>query len=743
MNKNTIVNLSSFPLTDDHAALLDLGPGFCPTPGPLAKQQLVQDCDDACRRVRWREYHYDPEEPPRPCPTFYKPTGRKPPTGRNQALDAYCATLLNRVDNYQAPRRPRDNLSAGLRKALRELKNLVTQRKIRISVADKGGAVVVQDTTKYIAEIERQLSNEGHYVRVKDDPTCRIAKASNALVDELFSANHIAEETKIWALVEPNSVLCHRLYTLPKIHKTLVDPPGRPIVSGVNGPTEKLSKLVDSWLQPSVRKVPSYIQDTTHMLRTIEQWNHDYGPFNNSVKLVTIDVVGLYTNIPHDEIETALRFHLQGGQVDGIPPTDKIIQVVDHILKNNVFKFEDRIFKQIFGTAMGTPMAPSVAILFMAWLEKRMLAGSPVPIQEDNWRRFIDDIIMLWTGTEEELEQFTEYINGFHRSIKFTMQSSSESISFLDITISLRNGYLHTDRFYKETDTHAYLHYKSCHPPHVKKNIPYSQFLSLRRLCSDEETFYNRCDEMEGFFKARGYKTTDVTTGRRRAAIMSRAETLQYRNKEQHGRTPFVVSYHPFNPPVRHWLTELQDSTINENHRMSEAMPLPPVVGERACTSLRRTLMPSCLPPPQEDEDPGCVKCTKRCTICDQHLVETASFRSNQTGETFTIRRRFSCTTTNLVYLLFCDTCPNAQYVGQTKNTLYTRFTQHRSDIRRETGTLVTQHFGQPSHTLSNLKCVVIERVNSDTVTARLKRESFWMCKLKTVTPDGLNTRDN
>ena len=140
------------------------------------------------------------------------------------------------------------------------------------------------------------------------------------------------------------------------------------------------------------------------MLRTIEQWNHDYGPFNDSVKLVTLDVVGLYTNIPHDEIETALRFHLQGAQVDGISPTDRIIQVVDHILRNNVFKFEDRIFKQIFGTAMGTPMARSVAILFMAWLEKRILAGSPVPIQEDNWRRFIDDIIMLWTGTEEELE---------------------------------------------------------------------------------------------------------------------------------------------------------------------------------------------------------------------------------------------------------------------------------------------------------------------------------------------------
>ena len=53
---------------------------------------------------------------------------------------------------------------------------------------------------------------------------------------------------------------------LPKVHKTLQNPPGRPIVSGNSGPTEKLSKLVDHFLNPLVPTIKSYVKDTTHFL---------------------------------------------------------------------------------------------------------------------------------------------------------------------------------------------------------------------------------------------------------------------------------------------------------------------------------------------------------------------------------------------------------------------------------------------------------------------------------------------
>ena len=93
--------------------------------------------------------------------------------------------------------------------------------------------------------------------------------------------------------------------------------------------------------------------------------------------------------------------------------------------------FENEFYKQTFGTAMSTPMAPTVAILFMAWLEDHMLTNSPTPVLEALWKRFIDDIFLLWVGTSEELDVFTNYINSVHPTIKFTEESLTDVTAFL------------------------------------------------------------------------------------------------------------------------------------------------------------------------------------------------------------------------------------------------------------------------------------------------------------------------
>ena len=102
---------------------------------------------------------------------------------------------------------------------------------------------------------------------------------------------------------------------------------------------------------------------------------------------------------------------------------------------------------------------------------------------------------------------------------------------------------------------------------------------------------------------------------------------------------PVIVSHHPSNPPLRSWFTELQTSVLHSS-RMQQALPHPPVLGERNCKSLRSLLMPSILPTPP-DADPGCFRCDKcPCIICTSHLVETSTFNSSTTKESFQIRHR-------------------------------------------------------------------------------------------------------
>ena len=95
--------------------------------------------------------------------------------------------------------------------------------------------------------------------------------------------------------------------------------------------------------------------------------------------------------------------------------------------------------------------------VFMGWLEAQLLASSPVPISQETWKRFIDDIFLLWTGTPEDLGVLFKHINSFHPTIKFTIASSTGQLPFLDILISLEDGFLKTDIPTKTTYYHAYL----------------------------------------------------------------------------------------------------------------------------------------------------------------------------------------------------------------------------------------------------------------------------------------------
>ena len=110
-----------------------------------------------------------------------------------------------------------------------------------------------------------------------------------------------------------------------------------------------------------------------------------------------------------------------------------------------------------------------------------------------------------------------------------------------------------------------------------------------------------------------------------------------------------------------------------------------------------------------------------------------------ETGEVFTIRHKMTCDSSNIVYLLYCDTCIHTQYIGETKYSLRTRFYQHRSNINTNTGTHVTRHFNSQNHTLANMKCLAIEKVHTDDTEKRQGRESFWIRKMRTLFPLGLN----
>ena len=100
-----------------------------------------------------------------------------------------------------------------------------------------------------------------------------------------------------------------------------------------------------------------------------------------------------------------------------------------------------------------------------------------------------------------------------------------------------------TSVYYKPTDSHSYLLYSSSHPSHVKNSIPFSQFLRLRRLCSDDSDFSEKSEAMCQFFDKRGYPVSVVQAGHHRAQQIDRQSALQTAEKENTDHIPFTFNF--------------------------------------------------------------------------------------------------------------------------------------------------------------------------------------------------------
>ena len=146
--------------------------------------------------------------------------------------------------------------------------------------------------------------------------------------------------------------------------------------------------------------------------------------------------------------------------------------------------------------------------------------------------------------------------------------------------VILQDGSFVADVYCKPTDTHQYLDYKSCHPPHVKRSIPYSQALRLRRICHSDEVYDKRIKELKGFLVKRGYRENFVEQQVEMTMNKSRENLVcNQRNplSEKMDRIPITLDYHPVLLHLHRVLRELQP-LVNISNVLKEILPEYPVV---------------------------------------------------------------------------------------------------------------------------------------------------------------------
>ena len=492
----------------------------------------------------------------------------------------YVKTLLAEVPIIK----PKNNLSRNEVIALKELKN---NPAINLKKADKGTTTVIMDKTAKINEAQVQLDNREHYKTLKAPMVKTTQEKVNEIINLLHRGKHIDDMTKKWLSQTPNPPRIPVFYTLTKVHKPT--PVGRPLISGCDGPTERISSFVDTLLQPIAQIQQSFIKDTTDFINFIEKTK-----IGQDTILVSMDVSSLYTNIPQEEgtdivCKTYEKFHNHNPPI----PTRYLREMLGLILKENSFQFNGENYLQTHGTAMGTKMAVSFANIFMAEIETKLIQQNEIkPIQ---WKRYIDDVFCLWDSDKKDVDRFIEQANKFHPTIKFTAEISENQVTFLDTVVFkgerfTKDSILDIKTHYKPTETFQYTHFTSCHPPGVKKGFIKGEAMRLLRTNSSETSFEECLMKFKQRLQARGYPKTLVERSLSGVTFASRQSALTKKKHDNERLLPFVTTYQPAVKNLKQILME-QWSLIQNQPSLKTIYKKPPIISYKRGKSLKDTLV--------------------------------------------------------------------------------------------------------------------------------------------------------
>ena len=273
-----------------------------------------------------------------------------------------------------------------------------------------------------------------------------------------------------------------KFYGLPKIHNP--DTPLRPIVSSCGSVTYGVAKELAKILKPLVCKSLHHINSTQDFVEQVRHITLVPGEC-----LSSYDVLALFTSVP---IDPALKIikdllvkdpTLKDRTVIGI---DDNILLIEFCLKNTYFSFQGQFFEQVEGAAMGSPVSPIVANLYMEYLEQKALSTALHPPRF--WYRFVDDTFVI--HKEVNKQGFLQHINSVDPAIKFTVEDNKEdgSIPFLDTIVKLEeNGSLSITEYRKPTHTDQFLQWDNQHNLSAKFSVINTLSHRAQTVCSSPE----------------------------------------------------------------------------------------------------------------------------------------------------------------------------------------------------------------------------------------------------------------
>ena len=543
---------------------------------------------------------------------------------------------------YKNHRSPDLNYSAA---QMKSLKDLASNKEVIVKRSDKCKGLVLINSSDYMSKMQNITQQ---YDDVPKNPTPKLEAATKRVIHETLDGK---VDDKIVKSILPQCSRTAELYGLPKDHKT--DIPLRPIVSACDDPVDKLTWILERVITQLLPFIPTHLKNTTQFLAQVrEKFPLKFEP---GTILFSVDVVNLYGNIPVEEgiaaCMTILREHEQKVNTFGMTLSD-IETLLKHSLTQNFVRFGSKYHRQRMGIAMGSRVAPPLAITFMHVLESMFLSCSRA--QPSLYLRYIDDVFGVWPHGLPSLMEYFAFLNTVHPFIKFTLEHSGTNgtLSFLDTLFTITDtGDYTTELYIKPCSANVILHFDSAQPMSVKKATARSQFLRALRISSPGQPAERSQKKISQLFKSNGYPPTILRRAQAEATQTynresSRPFTRDSSKQKSAEKTPLVL---PF----------VDDKLCHRIQGIVKQSGLNFQVAWRGGESVGHRLIRSAL------TSPPCPGGGRHCNTCDAGLAG-------------------ACHTKNTVYRIDCKLCQENQafYIGESRRAIRKRFNEHLGDAR-------------------------------------------------------------
>ena len=457
---NWVRNISSRPLDKTETQVLSYGLKHSVTPKRIPTEAIVSSVEAVLSRQR-------------------------------ELSESAKDNIRSRIaSTIQSASLPDSNLTKDERQALKRLK---TDENIVILPADKGRVTVVMDKTDYYDKMDALVNDKQTYQVLKRDPTPALQRKLNSKLLDL-------KKTDAIDIQRYNRLRCRvpqppKLYGLPKLHKPNI--PMRPIVSFCGSPTYQLSKYLTTVLKPLTDESRHKLQSTENFIDAIKtvQVPDDY-------KLVSFDVKSLFTSIPLQLALDCTETAINNSTIELPLPTDDLMDLLNLCLTSTYFQYNGKHYKQLHGTAMGSPVSVVVAEIVMQNIEERALATykRTLPL----WLRYVDD---TFTAVhKDEIDDFHEHLNGQNADIQFTKEiEENGKIPFLDCLVTRDNNKLRTTIYRKPTHTDRLLDQSSYNPTSHKATTIRTLTRRAQLVCDSPDSLTDEIKYLDNVFNKNNY----------------------------------------------------------------------------------------------------------------------------------------------------------------------------------------------------------------------------------------------